>query len=565
MKPMKLFALGVCLLIALASCGGDDKGGSSGIPSGPINPTPVSTAVTGVSLSKTMLTLVEGTSETVTSTVTPSTAANKNVTWSSSDSNIATVDNEGKITAKKPGTVTITVTTVDGNKTATLTLMVDIDYIVRQKAVLKKLYDSLGGSSWTNKTGWNTDAELKDWYGITMSGNKITAINLKGNNLKGKIPAALGETLAVTRSLSEADTRAVVNNDADTRGGDEATTRATENISILEGLKELDLSDNKITGSIPAEVGNLTTLTNLNLSDNNISGTIPSSVGNLTNLTNLDLGENSISGSIPPEIGNLKELKSLNLGSNNLSGNIPKEVGNLSMLETLDISSNALTGGLPATITNLEKLENLSVNDNKLTESVPDEILNSDMWKNLKDVPDLTQQGGVSIDPDATPMPTPEPEPTPTPEPEPTPTPEPEPTPTPEPEPTPTPEPEPTPTPEPETPVTPTEPETPTTVSVTGVSLNKTNLTLVVGNAETLRATVSPTNATNRAVTWSSDKTSVATVDANGKVTAIAAGTTTITISTADGGKTATCAVTVKPNNEGVDPTASGTNPGHIN
>ncbi len=82
-------------------------------------------------------------------------------------------------------------------------------------------------------------------------------------------------------------------------------------------------------------------------------------------------------------------------------------------------------------------------------------------------------------------------------------------------------------------------------VAVTGVSLNKTSTSLTVGSSETLTATVAPANATNQAVTWSSDNTAVATVNQNGKVTAVAAGTATITVTTADGNKTATCTVTV--------------------
>ena len=87
-----------------------------------------------------------------------------------------------------------------------------------------------------------------------------------------------------------------------------------------------------------------------------------------------------------------------------------------------------------------------------------------------------------------------------------------------------------------------------TKVPVTGVTLNKTSLTLNKGASETLTATVSPSNATNKSVTWSSSNTSVATVDSNGKVTAVSAGSTTVTVKTNDGGKTATCAVTVKSN-----------------
>ena len=85
------------------------------------------------------------------------------------------------------------------------------------------------------------------------------------------------------------------------------------------------------------------------------------------------------------------------------------------------------------------------------------------------------------------------------------------------------------------------------TVSVTGVSLDKTELSLTVGDTETLTATVAPDNATNQAVTWTSSDPSVATVDAAGKVTAVGAGTATITVTTADGSFTATCTVTVRP------------------
>ena len=83
-------------------------------------------------------------------------------------------------------------------------------------------------------------------------------------------------------------------------------------------------------------------------------------------------------------------------------------------------------------------------------------------------------------------------------------------------------------------------------VNVTEVTLDKTELTLTEGETETLTATVRPDNADNRKVTWSSDKTEVATVDGDGRVTAVKAGEAVVTVTTEDGGKTATCKVTVK-------------------
>ena len=80
--------------------------------------------VTGVTLDKSTLSLEEGTTGNLVATVAPSTATDKTVTFASSDAEVATVDNAGKVTAVKEGNADITVTTKDGNKTAKCTLTV---------------------------------------------------------------------------------------------------------------------------------------------------------------------------------------------------------------------------------------------------------------------------------------------------------------------------------------------------------------------------------------------------------------------------------------------------------
>jgi uncharacterized protein YjdB/beta-glucanase (GH16 family) len=93
-----------------------------------------------------------------------------------------------------------------------------------------------------------------------------------------------------------------------------------------------------------------------------------------------------------------------------------------------------------------------------------------------------------------------------------------------------------------------TEAENCNNVVVTGVTVSPTSASKAVGTTQQLMATVAPTNATNKNVTWSSSNAAVATVNSSGLVTAVAAGTATITVTTQDQGKTATSTITVTSN-----------------
>lgn len=85
-------------------------------------------------------------------------------------------------------------------------------------------------------------------------------------------------------------------------------------------------------------------------------------------------------------------------------------------------------------------------------------------------------------------------------------------------------------------------------IAVSSVAVSPTSSSLYAGNTQQLSATILPANATNKNVTWSSNNTAVATVNSSGLVTAVSAGTATITATTQDGNKTASAAITVNPN-----------------
>jgi len=101
----------------------------------------------------------------------------------------------------------------------------------------------------------------------------------------------------------------------------------------------------KIAGSIPPEIGLLTSLTALNLSNNALVGTLPSEIGRLTSLIALNLFNNAFAGTLPSEIGLLTSLTYLDLLNNDFAGTLPSEIGLLTSLTYLDLSSNFFTGG----------------------------------------------------------------------------------------------------------------------------------------------------------------------------------------------------------------------------
>ena len=151
----------------------------------------------------------------------------------------------------------------------------------------------------------------------------------------------------------------------------------------LGSLRELDLRNNNLTGPIPPELGDLGNLRRLYLGSNDLTGPIPPELGGLASLENLDLGGNGFSGAIPPELGNLADLERLDLNSNKLSDRIPTELGKLANLTDLllggapgGFGGNELTGPIPAELGNLSRLTRLWLGNNDLTGSIPKELGN---------------------------------------------------------------------------------------------------------------------------------------------------------------------------------------------
>ncbi len=250
---------------------------------------------------------------------------------------------------------------------------------------LVSLYNNTGGPSWNNNSNWLAGA-VHTWYGITVTGGRVTEINLASNNLTDTLPAAIGD---------------------------------------LDSLKNLILEHNNLTGPLPAEIGNLKAVQGFNIWENQISGSIPPEIGNMTSLTEIYFESNSLSGSIPPELGNLdllnlnlmnnqltdtipesiyncKNLQGLILGSNQLTGEISDSIGNLTNLQVLFLNDNDFSGNIPPAFGNLSSLTELYLWGNQLTGSIPPEIgnlsnlIHIDLAGNTLDGPIPVELGNLS-------------------------------------------------------------------------------------------------------------------------------------------------------------------------
>ncbi|CAA0822075.1 LRR receptor-like serine/threonine-protein kinase FLS2, partial [Striga hermonthica] len=135
-------------------------------------------------------------------------------------------------------------------------------------------------------------------------------------------------------------------------------------------LENLELWSNDFNGQFPKELGELKQLKELDLSDNKLTGPIPINLSRCWshNMENLELWSNNFYGQLPEELGKLKQLKWLDLSDNNLSGPIPTIVGQLSDLEWIDIYGNTFEGTLiEAHFKKLFKLKGFRTGSNMLT------------------------------------------------------------------------------------------------------------------------------------------------------------------------------------------------------
>lgn len=189
--------------------------------------------------------------------------------------------------------------------------------------------------------------------------SKLTVVKLRGNRFNGTIPESLFEL-----GLTQVD----LSRNQITGSIPPGSNR------LFETVQSMDLSGNRLTGDIPAEMTLFSNLRYLNLSWNNFETRMPLEVSNFPNLTVLDLRNGAFHGSIPASICNSGSLEILQLDGNSLTGPIPDEIGKCSSLYLLTLSHNDLRGLIPRTMSLLKKLKILKLDSNQLNGEIPPEL-----------------------------------------------------------------------------------------------------------------------------------------------------------------------------------------------
>ena len=440
----------------------------------------LSVPVSSVSLNTTSITLTLGDRDNesyqLQATVNPSNAENKDVNWSSESGTVASVDNTGLVRARNEGTTNITVTTVDGGKTATCKVKVETKkYPVKEIKINKSTAEVAVGETITliatvlpsNATDKSVEWSSNNPNVAKVENGKVTGIKagkttITVSSVENKDIEATCDVTVVAGKVSVTGVE-LDKTSLDMKEGDEANLKATvkpedaENKNVSWSSSRTSVAtvddDGKVVAkavgtsviTVTTEDGGYTATCTVTVAPNKISVT-----GVELDRTSLDMTEGdeaNLKATVKPEDATDKSVR---WSSNNTA-----------VATVKDGLITAYKAGT-ATIT-VYSVEN----------------------EDIKATCKVTVKAR--------------------------------------------------------------------TYSVTGVTLDVTSKEMNVGETFTLKAKIEPSNATNQNVTWNSLDATVATVDKNGKVTAKKAGFTVITVTTEDGGHSATCEITVLKEYENED------------
>ncbi|XP_026404701.1 probable leucine-rich repeat receptor-like serine/threonine-protein kinase At3g14840 isoform X1 [Papaver somniferum] len=190
---------------------------------------------------------------------------------------------------------------------------------------------------------------------------KLVNISLVGNRLSGPVPEEIGNI--TTLKELELDFN-------------QLSEHLPEKLGDILGIKRILLSSNNFTGEVPQTFSKLTSLEDFRINDNQFTGKIPSFIKNWTNLTKLEILASGLEGPIPPDISALKSLSNLKISDlNGKDGPLPP-LDNLKSLKTLILRSCNLNGTLPTYFSSMNTLKSLDLSFNRFLGKIPDTFIN---------------------------------------------------------------------------------------------------------------------------------------------------------------------------------------------
>ncbi|MDA3892700.1 MAG: glycosyl hydrolase family 8 [Salinivirgaceae bacterium] len=471
----------------------------SGIYTNPLEGGVTIVPVTGVSMSQTTATLVEGATLDLNATIAPSNASNKSVSWTSSNTSVATVNSSGLVTAVNAGSTVITVTTDDGDKTATCNVTVtptptdqtpypsgvphaipgtiaSINYDNGGQNVA--YYDASAGNAGsgprqdedvdlgTNNIGWISTGEWVEYTVNVEAGTYDIDVDVASATANGKFHIEFGgvdktgvQTVNNTGAWGTYYTITI--SDVNLSGGQQVMRVYMDGSSFnLE-----DISFTKQTGTVdPITVESVDAEQSPNVAENLFDGNTDDasrwSANGFPKSVVIDYGETkSITGTKVWTYQDRSYHYTIGISSSPASG----------FATVVDQSGTAPTQPIKHSFT--------ATSGRYLELTVTGATDYTGDWVSITELEIVEGEA--------------------------------------------------------------------TTVPVTAVSLSPSSVSLLVGETQSLLVTVSPSDATNQTVSYSSNNTTVATVNSSGVISAVSAGSATITVTTADGSKTDNCAVNV--------------------
>ena len=451
-------------------------------------------AVTGVTMSPTSATIVAGATQQLTATVAPANATNKNVSWTSSNSAIATVNSSGLVTGVAVGSATITVTTQDGNRTATSAITVTAANIAVTGVTVSPTSASIaaGGTQQLTATVAPANATNKN-VSWTSSNTAVATVNASG--LVTAVAAGSATITVTTQDGNRTATSAITV----TSSGTLPSPWTSANIGSTGVVGSATYSGTTFTAAgSGADIWG--TADAFRYVYQQVTGdvTITARVVSLTNTDGWAKAGVMIRNGIGANVAHAFTAVTISNGlafqrrttAGGESSHTAGPAGAVPYWVRLQRTGNSITSFVSTNGTSWTNIGSQAIT------MASDVYVGLAVTSHNNTVLCTSTFDNVSV-------------------------------------------------------------TTSTNVAVTSVSMSPTSATIVAGATQQLIATVGPTNATNKNVSWTSSNTAIATVNASGLVTAVAAGSATITVTTQDGNRTATSAITVTAAQTGCSITAA--------